>query len=143
MSLVLFAVFIFFFFKQKTAYEMRISDWSSDVCSSDLVRPGPVASASRRTPLALATPRRPFAAAVRVSVGSRSASAAGPRRASPARRSGRPDPRFPAHSAAGTPTKSPARSSSEDYTSEFQSLLRISYGVFCLLYNTQIYYASY
>src|SRR3546814_1687800 len=28
---------IFFFFKQKTAYEMRISDWSSDVCSSDLL----------------------------------------------------------------------------------------------------------
>src|SRR3546814_6529926 len=29
---------LFFFFKQKTAYEMRISDWSSDVCSSDLRR---------------------------------------------------------------------------------------------------------
>src|SRR3546814_3014856 len=29
-------VAVFFFFKQKTAYEMRISDWSSDVCSSDL-----------------------------------------------------------------------------------------------------------
>src|SRR3546814_4619778 len=29
---------VFFFFKQKTAYEMRISDWSSDVCSSDLSR---------------------------------------------------------------------------------------------------------
>src|SRR3546814_4510485 len=29
-------VFFVFFFKQKTAYEMRISDWSSDVCSSDL-----------------------------------------------------------------------------------------------------------
>src|SRR3546814_12455552 len=29
---------IIFFFKQKTAYEMRISDWSSDVCSSDLLR---------------------------------------------------------------------------------------------------------
>src|SRR3546814_9115752 len=29
-------LFLFFFFKQKTAYEMRISDWSSDVCSSDL-----------------------------------------------------------------------------------------------------------
>src|SRR3546814_2169299 len=29
---------LFFFFKQKTAYEMRISDWSSDVCSSDLHR---------------------------------------------------------------------------------------------------------
>src|SRR3546814_1671281 len=31
---------VFFFFKQKTAYEMRISDWSSDVCSSDLNRGG-------------------------------------------------------------------------------------------------------
>src|SRR3546814_4498234 len=30
------SLFYFFFFKQKTAYEMRISDWSSDVCSSDL-----------------------------------------------------------------------------------------------------------
>src|SRR3546814_4455144 len=30
-------VMCFFFFKQKTAYEMRISDWSSDVCSSDLL----------------------------------------------------------------------------------------------------------
>src|SRR3546814_20753812 len=30
-------VWFFFFFKQKTAYEMRISDWSSDVCSSDLL----------------------------------------------------------------------------------------------------------
>src|SRR3546814_1714268 len=33
----------FCFFKQKTAYDMRISDWSSDVCSSDLVRLCPVA----------------------------------------------------------------------------------------------------
>src|SRR3546814_5622917 len=35
---ILYVVFVygFFFFKQKTAYEMRISDWSSDVCSSDL-----------------------------------------------------------------------------------------------------------
>src|SRR3546814_6509933 len=32
-------VFVFFFFKKKTAYEMRISDWSSDVCSSDLLHP--------------------------------------------------------------------------------------------------------
>src|SRR3546814_16269389 len=31
---------VFFFFKQKTAYEMRISDWSSDVCSSDLIDEG-------------------------------------------------------------------------------------------------------
>src|SRR3546814_19940765 len=32
----MFEICCFFFFKQKTAYEMRISDWSSDVCSSDL-----------------------------------------------------------------------------------------------------------
>src|SRR3546814_6242099 len=32
---------MFFFFKQKTAYEMRISDWSSDVCSSDLLQDSP------------------------------------------------------------------------------------------------------
>src|SRR3546814_4799893 len=37
----IFICVLFFFFKQKTAYEMRISDWSSDVCSSDLEhRPG-------------------------------------------------------------------------------------------------------
>src|SRR3546814_16954592 len=51
---------LFFFFKQKTAYEMRISDWSSDVCSSDLLRglrtrasrswrPGPVRQGRTRT----------------------------------------------------------------------------------------------
>src|SRR3546814_8009757 len=38
MSLPNVYVFVFFFFKQKTAYEMRISYWSSDVCSSDLDR---------------------------------------------------------------------------------------------------------
>src|SRR3546814_10852355 len=36
-SLCVYCSCVFFFFKQKTAYEMRISDWSSDVCSSDLV----------------------------------------------------------------------------------------------------------
>src|SRR3546814_8941974 len=39
----------FFFFKQKTAYEMRISDWSSDVCSSDLP-PFTVSGTKRRRP---------------------------------------------------------------------------------------------
>src|SRR3546814_2175319 len=37
-----------FFFKQKTAYEMRISDWSSDVCSSDLRTDWTVPCAHRR-----------------------------------------------------------------------------------------------
>src|SRR3546814_6995058 len=38
LGLVCVSCFCCFFFKQKTAYEMRISDWSSDVCSSDLRR---------------------------------------------------------------------------------------------------------
>src|SRR3546814_3911344 len=46
----------FFFFKQKTAYEMRISDWSSDVCSSDL---------SHRQPHAAIHQHRARGAAVR------------------------------------------------------------------------------
>src|SRR3546814_5849903 len=37
---MVFSLFFFFCFKQKTAYEMRISDWSSDVCASDLLSPG-------------------------------------------------------------------------------------------------------
>src|SRR3546814_4269065 len=37
LAVFMLSLFIFFFFKQKTADEMRISDWSSDVCSSDLL----------------------------------------------------------------------------------------------------------
>src|SRR3546814_6999856 len=47
-------VYSFFFFKQKTAYEMRISDWSSDVCSSDL----PTYGGSMRGDIADQAPRR-------------------------------------------------------------------------------------
>src|SRR3546814_8332328 len=49
---VFFLLSVFFFFKQKTAYEMRISDWSSDVCSSDLHRPAthPARGSERRWP---------------------------------------------------------------------------------------------
>src|SRR3546814_1800964 len=45
---VQFFVVVFFFYKQKTAYEMRISDWSSDVCSSDLSRTAPARRSKRR-----------------------------------------------------------------------------------------------
>src|SRR3546814_1730638 len=49
--------YVFFFFKQKTAYEMRISDWSSDVCSSDLA--GAAAAGDRPlTPLGVELRRR-------------------------------------------------------------------------------------
>src|SRR3546814_15779584 len=54
---------IFFFFKQKTAYEMRISDWSSDVCSSDLVYNGD-AEVSVETGAGRVLERRPSPRAV-------------------------------------------------------------------------------
>src|SRR3546814_8183839 len=51
-----FFVFVFFFFKPQTAYEMRIIDWSSDVCSSDLT---PLPIAPLPPALALSQPGRP------------------------------------------------------------------------------------
>src|SRR3546814_3367097 len=45
---VCFYIMVFFFFKQKTAYEMRISDWSSDVCSSDLRHSAVITAMGRR-----------------------------------------------------------------------------------------------
>src|SRR3546814_2380114 len=53
-------IFVFFFFKQKTAYEMRISDWSSDVCSSDL---SSTVRHDRVSPRADAAPQPPAARA--------------------------------------------------------------------------------
>src|SRR3546814_2085983 len=64
----------FFFFKQKTAYELRISDWSSDVCSSDLVRGA--AECARN----VARQHRIFAASVRLG-GQRDSAAASRQRA--------------------------------------------------------------
>src|SRR3546814_4602601 len=46
-----------YYFRQKTAYEMRISDWSSDVCSSDLMAGGGVRKAGRRREAAIPASR--------------------------------------------------------------------------------------
>src|SRR3546814_9908883 len=59
---VILCFLIFFFFKQKTAYEMRISDWSSDVCSSDLhalgvVVVGEAEVVARRQPVVVKAPQ--------------------------------------------------------------------------------------
>src|SRR3546814_6777874 len=122
-------MFVFFCFKQKTAYEMRISDWSSDVCSSDLLRPyegkalkdGQVISefqlksdvlldevrAGGRIPLIIG---RGLTAKARISLG------------------------LPPTTLFRLP-ESPVDSGkgrSEEHTSELQSLMRISYAFFCL-----------
>src|SRR3546814_3398123 len=114
-----------FFFKQKTAYEVRISDWSSDVCSSDLLMAGGVlaalgASSCCILPLVLFSigvsgawignlnalaPYQPlfaFAALVILAVGF-----------------------WRVYS-------QPKVDRSEEHTSELQSLMRISYAVLCL-----------
>src|SRR3546814_8261019 len=106
---------MFFFFKQKTAYEMRISDWSSDVCSSDL-------SSCRRRHLEALYPC--------LSVLIRGQWASHPRRA---------NGRVRWRSAPGRAARRPLRclrGRSEEHTSELQSLMRISYAVFCLKKKT-------
>src|SRR3546814_7515989 len=59
MAIVLVCYVCFLFFKQKTAYEMRISDWSSDVCSSDLLADRAVAGAEGERPHGAALGLRP------------------------------------------------------------------------------------
>src|SRR3546814_9737969 len=108
--------FFFFFFKQKTAYEMRISDWSSDVCSSDLLQ-----RFYRRSERS----ERVFQLVGHV--GGKSL--------------GRVDPLAQglAHvrqRAGEQPDLVSAGGRSEEHTSELQSLMRISYAVFCLKKKT-------
>src|SRR3546814_1951030 len=97
---------VFFFFKQKTAYEMRISDWSSDVCSSDLEgrcrRRSETSGRHRRSRCRGGT----FDWRQYLRTGRR------------AGRSVRMRPK--------------RESRSEEHTSELQSLMRISYAGFCL-----------
>src|SRR3546814_9026723 len=119
-------VFVFFFFKQKTAYEMRISDWSSDVCSSDLdlgrQRSGrPANSAACRAGAGRRHPVRPLRAA------------AGARRCNGYTRLPRPAGGA-LHDAQGRSRdrRRAGAARSEEHTSELQSLMRISYAVFCL-----------
>src|SRR3546814_1281192 len=111
-------VCVFFFFKQKTAYEMRISDWSSDVCSSDLALhvPGP---GGRRRPAHAAAPER----------GRRAARRRDPRGDRPQAQGPRLHHRPPPHAACGLP---PHERQIGRATSELQSLMRTSYAVFCL-----------
>src|SRR3546814_1121152 len=125
-----------FFFKQKTAYEMRISDWSSDVCSSDLDCLWP-AGAHRRScrsggPDVRLHPRKSRARHGYWPQERRSAPwrprcpSAGRRRGAAGRPGDRDDGVWhPALRFRGVQR-------SEEHTSELQSLMRISYAVFCL-----------
>src|SRR3546814_9805586 len=116
----------FFFLKQKTAYEMRISDWSSDGCSSDL-RVRAVQRVDRGGQFARRLDRRP----ARIAVGP---VARDPRPHLVVERlGGRDKDRIaPGRLGARLRIAALARPRSEEHTSELQSLMRISYAVFCL-----------
>src|SRR3546814_7885294 len=119
---------MFFFFKQKTAYEMRISDWSSDVCSSDLWIVSRNAHARRHS-----QGRRPWRM-VRSHPVRRSSSACPRLQPGADRRQAAHDNRRDRSSRVHEcPARGPSLSPrSEEHTSELQSLMRISYAVFCL-----------
>src|SRR3546814_8385378 len=136
----------FFFFKQKTAYEMRISDWSSDVCSSDLaIWPLSLkAGRSRERRKVWAFHNRPYHAryaSCRMSFNACCSAGQAVDWNSPQRGKRclrRPAGRLPPLRTyvASFPNRmaKPCSGSrrSEEHTSELQSLMRISYAVFCL-----------
>src|SRR3546814_7776271 len=129
-------VCVVFFFKQKTAYEMRISDWSSDVCSSDL-RVARVASkafdsreiGTKTFPGQLPEDARPIRQRCRQRAGD--GGQIRDRHADIEQLHAPHCLAAAAVTAIGQGTIADAHRS-EEHTSELQSLMRISYAVFCL-----------
>src|SRR3546814_6522721 len=122
---------LLFCFKQKTAYEMRISDWSSDVCSSDLSRQ--CASFITRGVMSTTTEPAKRCAAGPVSTCQRTeAPRDQPTPIASWRSSDWARPETSAASCSIVGASPTARDRSEEHTSELQSLMRISYAVFCL-----------
>src|SRR3546814_3307756 len=125
----------FFFFKQKTAYEMRISDWSSDVCSSDLVRPR-----SDHAHLAaddVEQLRQLIDAGPTDEVSDSGDAPVSPRRRLTAIGIAAVTPHRAELEYAELAIALPHPHRSEEHTSELQSLMRISYAVFCLKKKTE------
>src|SRR3546814_4022150 len=110
---------VFFFFKPMTAYEMRMSDWSSDVCSSDLPR-----NRQRRESYLHAPAKAEYPISIFPIVELNGHAPVSPCRARTERR--------------GDHNRLTELFRSEEHTSELQSLMRISYAVFCLKKKTTI-----
>src|SRR3546814_6259953 len=139
----------FFFFKQKTAYEMRISDWSSDVCSSDLIhhvarqvrRRQPVLHRWRQQVVGVSVNRSKSAHALTLLRRCVILTARGKARQAASFAAYPSAVRSPSRirkgsliiAAIGCRLQAAIRSiRSEEHTSELQSLMRSSYAVFCL-----------
>src|SRR3546814_3205299 len=130
-------MFAFFFFKQKTAYEMRISDWSSDVCSSDLEIPAaePKPIPSQTLPLKGRASKARGTDAMKTTM----------QTADQLNLDWSNNPRWNGVTRSycaddvvrlrGTVHVEHSLARSEEHTSELQSLMRISYAAFCLQKN--------
>src|SRR3546814_3378967 len=128
---------VVFFFKQKTAYEMRISDWSSDVCSSDLpsTRAAPPASTPARCTRSTAAPPPSVPRYARTRTRATCSTAC--KASTPSDWTCRGACPHPHSQPDGVTTMSfrlllPLLLGSEEHTSELQSLMRNSYAVLCL-----------
>src|SRR3546814_1159276 len=128
----------FFFFKQKTAYEMRISDWSSDVCSSDLEALSKLTAGRTRAVvnnhqvMTGEFTRNPDLAFPGGEMERLIAEAAGPGRADFLDATRIATALLGDSIATNLFMLGYAWQRSEEHTSELQSLMRISYAVFCL-----------
>src|SRR3546814_5070984 len=124
-------LFVGFFCKQNTAYEMRMSDWSSDVCSSDLLAPLFHHLVGEGRALAEIDDRVDRARVVDLVVGDRRGVAGARARVREhlVFQRGR---RHARGQQFGDAQVLVADRRSEEHTSELQSLMRISYAVFCL-----------
>src|SRR3546814_3688820 len=133
--------YFFFFFKQKTAYEMRISDWSSDVCSSDLVALRDFHAIRAHYYDASGAPK-PVGARIKNPELARLLKHVA-KHGAPGFYQGWPARRL--SSAVATAPRNPSQLTeadliayraeerrSEEHTSELQTLMRTSYAVFCL-----------
>src|SRR3546814_5225291 len=145
---VLCDLYVIFFFKQKTAYEMRISDWSSDVCSSDLVELIKVAvqHAAGRLPVIAGIGGNSTSEAIELShhakeVGAQAGLSVVPYYNKPTQEglyqhfktiSEAVDLPAILYNVPGRTVADMSNDRSEAHTSELQSLMRISYDVFCL-----------
>src|SRR3546814_6069589 len=129
------SVAFFFFFKPKTAYDVRMSDWSSDGCSADLGRQARLA----RYP-GIGVNACSVQSDGRPSAGLQATSAqSSPHSANSSRSRPNASPRPWALSTASLAhhrRTNAASRRSEEHTSELQSLMRISYAVFCLKKKT-------
>src|SRR3546814_1941819 len=142
---------LFFFFKQKTAYEMRISDWSSDVCSSDLLLHVAVPESGGEVAGVIATEGfRPAAIRARIALGQDARPCLQVRTrlerlfvgieavlvevlpVDLCQAHGKVVAALFEHANSCQRFGQRFRLRSEEHTSELQSLMRISYAVFCL-----------